>query len=69
MATGPLMFGYDGSPDCERAMREASTLLTERRAIVVVVIGAQGRNGLLGPTTRSVIHLAPCPVAVRGPGS
>jgi nucleotide-binding universal stress UspA family protein len=37
MNSGPVLFGYDGSPAAENAIREAGALLRGRRALVLVV--------------------------------
>jgi nucleotide-binding universal stress UspA family protein len=37
VGTGPVVIGYDGSPAAQHAAREAGSLLSGRRAVVVVV--------------------------------
>lgn len=37
MPSGPILFGYDGSPAADHALREAAALLGPRPALVVVV--------------------------------
>jgi nucleotide-binding universal stress UspA family protein len=37
VASGPIVIAFDGSPEAERAVREAPELLAQRRALVVVV--------------------------------
>ena len=37
MSQGPVIIGFDGSPSAEHALRQAATLLSARRALVVTV--------------------------------
>jgi nucleotide-binding universal stress UspA family protein len=65
--------GFDAEPlavadDPDTPVAETLAQVARERAAAAVVIGAQGRGGILGDTTRAVIRLAPCPVVVRGPG-
>lgn len=51
MSTGLIIFGYDGSPAAEHAMRKAAHLLGPRKALVVVVWEAGAAYETLeGPT-------------------
>jgi nucleotide-binding universal stress UspA family protein len=49
MSSGPVIVGFDGTAQAERALREAATLLAPRAALVVVVWEAGRAFELLTP--------------------
>ena len=64
MGTGPIVIGFDGTPEGEHAVREAGDLLKAREAIVAVV-WKQGLAFELMELPAATIGLPPAPVDVR----
>jgi nucleotide-binding universal stress UspA family protein len=63
MRSGPVVIGYDGSAASDRAVHEAADLLSERKALVVVVYKAGVAFEALELPT--VTGLPPAPVDIR----
>jgi nucleotide-binding universal stress UspA family protein len=61
---GPIVIGYDGTPDADRAVLDAGELLTGREAVVVTVWKA-GLGFEYVELPASTIGLPPAPVDVR----
>ncbi len=64
MRSGPVLIGYDGSRPAEHALREAAALLSQRSALVVVVI-KPGLAFELIELPASTIGLPPAPIDIR----
>lgn len=62
MGSGPLVIAYDGSDSSERALREAASVLSARRALVVCV-WEPGMVGL-GPVDTTGIGIGAMPYPV-----
>jgi nucleotide-binding universal stress UspA family protein len=63
-ATGPIVIGFDGSPDAEQALRDAADLLAPRPALVVCV-WKSGLGFELVALPAASIGLPPGPIDVR----
>ena len=62
--TGPIVVAYDATPASQRALREASSLLAGRRALVLVIY-KPGLAFELIALPASAIGLPPAPLDVR----
>jgi nucleotide-binding universal stress UspA family protein len=62
--TGPIVVGFDGSPDAEQALRAAADLLAPRPALIVVV-WKSGLGFELVALPAAGIGLPPGPIDVR----
>ena len=64
MRSGPVVIGFDGSPEAERALREGGALLAPRQALVVVVWEAGlALHALEIPT--ATVGMPPVPIDLR----
>jgi nucleotide-binding universal stress UspA family protein len=64
VASGPVLIAFDGTDAAEHALRESAAVLSERRALVLVVYKVGLGFELVEPPT-SAVGLPPAPIDIR----
>jgi nucleotide-binding universal stress UspA family protein len=60
--------GLTVADDADTPIAETLAEVARRREAAAIVVGSHDHSGLLGPISRDVVRLSPCPVVVvRGP--